>query len=436
MAPSHHHHHQQQPPQPAAERELVEPAALRALVPPDAIRFALQHAEQLQRLLHATDADGHHAASSGRAKEGKGKGTALPADDGGAGAEGEAVGAMDPAAVEAFRLSYQQAFEDALRQSLPTAPGGTGLPRPQPEPEPEEAQAQDNAGAPAKGQPWPTVRPANWPDSKKPVTDDSRAAVDGHAPGTSTGPKPGTVLWTSRDRRTEATTTARNTWGAAEEAPEVMLKTLLSFAPEGLDARDEHGWTALMWCARLNRQANVSALLRAGATASLTSSKDMWRFPSKKTASQLGRIAQQWDNQDRTAVCLLLEAAESEEVRRQFLQEAYDARSEQIKTEHAAKKKDIVSEPATETSVDADVASRAKMRTLLREAEAKRIQAEAKAKRAARDSGNVHAELEALRAEHERYRASKEEELEKAREELLEVTAKVRSAELRAAHGL
>lgn len=132
-----------------------------------------------------------------------------------------------------------------------------------------------------------------------------------------------------------------------------MIKMLLSFAPDGLDARDEHGWTILLWCTWLNRQANVSALLRAGATASPTSSKDMRRFPSKKNPSQLGHIAQQWDNQDRTAVCLLLEATESEEARRQFLQEAYDAWSEQIQAEHAAKKKDIVSEPAYETSVDA-----------------------------------------------------------------------------------
>ena len=65
-----------------------------------------------------------------------------------------------------------------------------------------------------------------------------------------------------------------------------------------------------------------------------------------------------------------------------------------------------------------------------------RIQAEAKAKRAVREKDSAQSECEALRAEHSRYRLTKEEELAKAREELLEITAKARSAELRAAHGL
>ena len=64
------------------------------------------------------------------------------------------------------------------------------------------------------------------------------------------------------------------------------------------------------------------------------------------------------------------------------------------------------------------------------------IQAEAKANRAAREKANAQAALEALRAEHTRYRLTKEKELANAREELLEITAKMRSAELRAAHGL
>lgn len=388
--------------------QLVDPAALSALVPPNAISFALEHREQLSALLASTDGE-----AAGRLS---------------------AAGAMDPTAVEAFRLSYQSAFEEALRQSLPAAPQPPSAAQPEPEPEPEE---KEPAGLPAKGQPWPTVRPANWPDSKKAVTDDSRAAVDGHAPA-ATGPKPDTVLWTSRDRRAEAVERPPNTWGAAEEPPEAMLKALRSSGPAGLDARDENGWTALMWAARLNRQANVSALLREGASASLRSSKDVWRFPSNKTASQLARIAHEWDNEDRTALCVLLEAAEADEARSRVLQDAYNARSEQVKAEHAAKKEDAVSAPTDDTGDDAEstVGSKVKMRTLLREAEARRIQAEAKAKRVSRAAGSAQAELEALRAEHQRYRVGKEEELAKAREELLELTVKARSAELRAAHGL
>lgn len=388
--------------------QLVDPAALSALVPPNAISFALEHREQLSALLASTDGE-----AAGRLS---------------------AAGAMDPTAVEAFRLSYQSAFEEALRQSLPAAPQPPSASQPEPEPEPEE---KEPAGLPAKGQPWPTVRPANWPDSKKAVTDDSRAAVDGHAPA-ATGPKPDTVLWTSRDRRAEAVERPPNTWGAAEEPPEAMLKALRSSGPAGLDARDENGWTALMWAARLNRQANVSALLREGASASLRSSKDVWRFPSNKTASQLARIAHEWDNEDRTALCVLLEAAEADEARSRVLQDAYNARSEQVKAEHAAKKEDAVSAPTDDPGDDAEstVGSRVKMRTLLREAEARRIQAEAKAKRVSRAAGSAQAELEALRAEHQRYRVGKEEELAKAREELLELTVKARSAELRAAHGL
>ncbi len=388
--------------------QLVDPAALAALVPPNAISFALEHREQLSALLASTDDE--------------------------AADRQVAAGAMDPTAVEAFRLSYQSAFEEALRQSLPTAPPRDGLrPQPQPEPEPEPGPA----GLPAKGQPWPTVRPANWPDSKKAVTDDSRPAVDGHA-SAPTGPKPNTVLWTSRDRRAEVTEPSPNTWGAAEEPPEVMLKTLRTLGPAGVDARDENGWTALMWSARLNRQANVCALLREGATASLRSSKDVWRFPSNKTASQLARIASEWDNQDRTELCVLLEAAESDEARSRVLQDAYNARSEQVKAEHAANKKDAVFVPVDDTADEAEavVASKVKWRTLLREAEAGRIQAEAKAKRVARAAGTAQAELEALRAEHERYRVGKEKELAKAREELLDLTVKARSAELRKAHGL
>ena len=158
------------------------------------------------------------------------------------------------------------------------------------------------------------------------------------------------------------------------------------------------------------------------------------------TTSQLARLAQEWDGADRSALCLLLEAAEAEEERSRNLQAVYDARTEQVKAGHAAAKKDIVSgvaeEAATADIESSAVASKAKNRTLLREAEAKRIQAEAKAKRALRDAATAHAELAALRAEHERYKVAKEAELKKAREELLEVTTKVRSAELKAAHGL
>jgi|EP01046_Picozoa_sp_COSAG06_P020972 hypothetical protein len=389
--------------------QLVDPTALSALVPPDAISFALEHREQLSALLASTDASDAASASS----------------------------PMDPTATEAFRLSYQSAFEEALRQSLPAAPAAAAGSQPEPEPEAEPA-AKASGARPGPGQPWPTVRPANWPDSKKPVTDDSVPAP-GSGPGVP-GPKPGTVLWTSRDRRTEVTKLTVNTWGAAEDSPEAMLKALHALGPGGLDATDENGWTCLMWSARLNRPANVSALLRAGATAGLRSTKEVWRFAARRTASQLARLAQEWDGADRSALCLLLEAAEAEEERSRNLQAVYDARTEQVKAGHAAAKKDIVSgvaeEAATADIESSAVASKAKNRTLLREAEAKRIQAEAKAKRALRDAATAHAELAALRAEHARYKVAKEAELKKAREELLEVTTKVRSAELKAAHGL
>ena len=48
----------------------------------------------------------------------------------------------------------------------------------------------------------------------------------------------------------------------------------------------------LVRSARLNKPENVRALLQAGATASLKSKKDVWRFPANKTAAELAAIAQ------------------------------------------------------------------------------------------------------------------------------------------------
>ena len=78
-------------------------------------------------------------------------------------------------------------------------------------------------------------------DSRKPPT-----AVDSQP---AKGPKPDTVLWTSRDRRTEPDAPPpANTWGLAEDSPQAMLKELHAHGA-GLDAVDENGWTCLMWCA-------------------------------------------------------------------------------------------------------------------------------------------------------------------------------------------
>lgn len=394
--------------------QLIDPAALAALVPPDAVSFALEHREQLQQLLASTD-DALLDADASAHGGGKSGGQA----------------AMDAATMDAFRLSYQSAFEEALRQSLPPTGPAKAPSEPEPEPEPQ------GGVAPGAGEPWPTVRPANWPDSKKPVTDDSKATVEQRA-----GPKPDTVLWTPRDRRveTQVSQPAANTWGAAEDPPEAMLKVLHSGGVGGLDAVDENGWTCLMWCARLNRPANISALLQAGARASQRSTKDVWRYPARQTASQLSQYAQDWDGADRVAVRQQLEAAESEEGRSRALQAAYDERTEAVKAGHAAAKKDIVSGAGEEVAaVDVEtsaVAAKAKMRSLLRDAEAKRIQAETKAKRAARDATATQSELETLKAEYERYKVTKTAELQKARTELLDITSQARTAELKAAHGL
>ena len=214
---------------------LVDPAALQALVPPGAISYALEHRHQLRKLLATTDAGGSSATTK------------------------------EDVSADAFRLSYQSAFEDALRQSLPTDSEAEPQSKPQPEPEPEP-EPQPQPTAPTEGEPWPTVRPCNWParprasplrrapielthpsvlrraqDSRKPPT-----AVDSQP---AKGPKPDTVLWTSRDRRTQPDAPPpANTWGLAEDSPQAMLKELHGLGA-GLDAVDENGWTCLMWCA-------------------------------------------------------------------------------------------------------------------------------------------------------------------------------------------
>ena len=129
----------------------------------------------------------------------------------------------------------------------------------------------------------------------------------------------------------------------------------------------------------------MRALLQAGATASLKSKKDVWRFPANKTAAELAAIAQVtpptfsselssrfssaflhnafsrrevagadgvlpvracaqgWDGTDRTSLRLQLESTAEEEARTRQLQQIYDARTAAVAAGAAAAKAELVS---------------------------------------------------------------------------------------------
>jgi hypothetical protein len=306
-------------------------AAMQAIVPTDMLTYALQHRPELAGLLDSEREEGLS---------------------------------------DAFWIAFQSAFTDAFRQATPQ----DGLPvPPAAPPQPTAAAKQDKE--------LPAGRDANWPDSRALPT-------PAEAAGVHTGPKANTVLWVSRDRSAEGDADDPgwpDTWGLAmSDSTEDMVVGLQSEPRGRLNAVDEHGWTCLMWAARLNRAAAVAALLRAGACASLRSAQPVWHFTADQTAMEIAEEAQGWDKLDRTPLIGALRRAELEELAQRRLRAAFEEEAAQALAEGGDARAALTFATKLSMAADGDgegerqIEAAARLRSRCREAEAERIAAVAK----------------------------------------------------------